>query len=53
MKDKEFDYKDLKSKTEITIWSEELDLLEQKYTKWYNKKLENNNTIVKKNKKKL
>ena len=51
MTDKETDYNDLISKSETTIWLEELDALEQKYTKWYNKKLETVNPTVKKVKK--
>ena len=51
MKDKQTDYNDLKSKSEIKIWSEELDILEQKYIKWYNKKLESDNPTIKKVKK--
>ena len=39
--DKEIEYNELLNKTEKMIWLEELNLLEQKYIKWYNKKFDN------------
>ena len=40
--DKEIEYTELKNKTEKDIWLEELDNLEQKYIKWFNKNHKDN-----------
>ena len=51
--DKESEYEDLNSKSPQDIWSSELDVLEEEYTKWYNKKVQEakENVIKKKSKK--
>ena len=52
-KDKQSEYNILNGKTPEMIWSEELDILEAKYNKWYKKNLdEKNDSIGKKKKKK-
>ena len=38
--EKEAEYNELNKKSPQTIWTEELDILETKYEKWYEKKLE-------------
>jgi DNA topoisomerase-2 len=51
-KDKETEYNILKNKTINNMWLEELDLLEEKYIKFINKKIDNTNiTKLKKIKK--
>jgi DNA topoisomerase-2 len=51
--DKEAEYEELNGKTPQDIWSTELDVLEEEYTKWYNKKVQEakENGIKKKSKK--
>ena len=41
-KEKETEYNDLKNKTEKTIWLDELNILETKYIKWCDKKINDN-----------
>ncbi len=51
--DKETEYNDLNGKTPETIWVDELDILESKYNKWYEQKMEEaKSSIVKKKSKK-
>ncbi len=38
--DKESEYEDLDSKSPQDIWAEELDVLEEEYNKWFNKKVQ-------------
>ena len=51
--DKEAEYEELNCKSPQDIWSVELDVLEEEYTKWYNKKVQDakDSTIKKKSKK--
>ena len=38
--DKESEYEDLNAKSPQDIWAEELDVLEEEYNKWFNKKVQ-------------
>jgi DNA topoisomerase-2 len=38
--EKEAEYNELNKKSPQDIWTEELDVLEEKYVKWYDRKLE-------------
>ena len=49
-KDKTDEYNVLNSKTPEKIWSEELDILEAKYIKWYKKHLDEVSGNIKKKK---
>ena len=51
-KDKQSEYNILNGKTPEMIWSEELDILEAKYNKWYKKNLDEKNDSIGKKKKK-